>query len=98
MLRSIPLVLATLLVTASCAPISGNPQNQVIDDLKLDRRNPKGYCGNSSFENHSSKGSPLVADCLDIVKNMKADQNWVTVNLLLAVFQLLILVIIRLSP
>jgi hypothetical protein len=35
-------------------------------------------CGNSSFENQSSGGSPLISDCQILVDNIRGDGTWTT--------------------
>jgi hypothetical protein len=35
-------------------------------------------CGNSSFENQSSGGSPLISDCQILAENIRGDGTWTT--------------------
>jgi hypothetical protein len=38
-------------------------------------------CGNSSFENETSGGSPLIGDCLQLTNNLSGNGNWLLANL-----------------
>jgi hypothetical protein len=51
-------VLTTLLAVASVVPASLEARNSVND------------CGDSTFENQSSNGSPLIVDCQRIASNI----------------------------
>jgi hypothetical protein len=55
-------VLATILAVASAAP-SAEP-------ISLEARNSVNDCGDSTFENQSSDGSPLIVDCQKIASNI----------------------------
>ncbi|KID87249.1 hypothetical protein MGU_05659 [Metarhizium guizhouense ARSEF 977] len=45
------------------------------------RRNSVDDCGASTFENHSSNGSPLVADCRQIAANIANGGTWTVANI-----------------
>lgn len=38
----------------------------------------EGHCGDSTFDNATSGGSPLAADCLQLAGNVAGDGNWVS--------------------
>lgn len=44
--------------------------------IPLDRRNSVNDCGDSSFINQSSGGSPLISDCQQIAANIHAGGTW----------------------
>lgn len=49
------------------------------DQYPCSVNNGKDYCGDSSFENQTTDASPLVEDCLQIVKNIQGtDGSWNT--------------------
>ncbi|KAH7079713.1 putative necrosis-inducing factor-domain-containing protein [Paraphoma chrysanthemicola] len=56
----------TLLAVTQAAPAAG----------KLDARNWVNDCGDSTFVNQSSGGSPLIADCQQIVRNIAGGGTW----------------------
>jgi hypothetical protein len=73
MLYSTPLFIAALMATASCAPTSPSPQGAVVKALEA-RDN---HCGVSTFVNRSSGGSPKVADCQQMARNIAGGGTWV---------------------
>ncbi|KAF4340075.1 hypothetical protein FBEOM_6010 [Fusarium beomiforme] len=42
----------------------------------LSKRKSVNDCGDSTFENHSSGGSPLVSDCQQIARNIAGGGTW----------------------
>ena len=73
--RQIAMALATMLAVASCAPTSMDPRAQVVKYLEA--RDSINDCGDSSFTNESSSGSPTVSDCLQIATNIAGGGTWV---------------------
>lgn len=65
-------ILATVLTSALATPITIN-RDSPTEILKRDSIND---CEDSSFQNDTSSGSPLVADCQQIVANIAAGGTW----------------------
>ncbi|KAH7081154.1 putative necrosis-inducing factor-domain-containing protein [Paraphoma chrysanthemicola] len=76
MINPITLILATLLATATCAPVSSNAQADVVK--ALDARASINDCADSTFENQSSGGSPKVSDCQQMAANIAGGGTWTT--------------------
>ncbi|PPR05585.1 hypothetical protein CVT24_002786 [Panaeolus cyanescens] len=74
-LSSIGLALLTLVATSTAAP-SPMPQSNSATSLEIQSRTSINNCGNSSFENLTSNGSPLAADCLRIASNIAGGGSW----------------------
>lgn len=75
---STPLLVASLLAMASGAPTSLNPQDVAVKDLE--KRNSVNDCGDSTFVNQSSGGSPTVSDCQQIARNIAGGGTWVSLT------------------
>ncbi|KAJ4005880.1 hypothetical protein NW752_001123 [Fusarium irregulare] len=56
---------------AAAQPISENPTA-----LSFEKRGQEDMCGNSSFENKSTGGSPKVSDCQQIARNIAGGGKW----------------------
>ncbi|KAF4436166.1 hypothetical protein F53441_13310 [Fusarium austroafricanum] len=54
---------------ATASPVSENPSS-------LAKRAQYDMCGDSTFDNHSTGGSPLVKDCQKITRNIAGDGRW----------------------
>lgn len=66
----IALIWAALTSTIKCAPTS--PKR---DTFSL-RSAQTGWCGSSSFENETSKGSPLTKDCDQLAAHINGNADW----------------------
>ncbi|KAJ4361764.1 hypothetical protein N0V83_010704 [Neocucurbitaria cava] len=73
---STSLLVASLLALAYTAPTSSNPQGVAVE--RLTARNSVNDCGDSTFENQSSGGSPKVSDCQQITRNIAGGGTWRT--------------------
>ncbi|KAB8532537.1 hypothetical protein FH972_025482 [Carpinus fangiana] len=68
-------ILATFLAVAQAAPLTSlNPT--FAAKAKLVQRDSINDCGDSSFNNNSSDGSPTVADCQMIASNISGGGTW----------------------
>ncbi|KAF2830339.1 hypothetical protein CC86DRAFT_402385 [Ophiobolus disseminans] len=76
MLFTPTLLAAFLLATANAAPTSPSPQDAVGKALEI--RDSINDCGDSSFENQSSGGSPKVSDCQQMARNIAGGGTWTT--------------------
>ncbi|KAJ4369601.1 hypothetical protein N0V83_005363 [Neocucurbitaria cava] len=59
-------VIAALLAATSASPVAS----------KLDTRGSINDCGDSTFENQSSDGSPNISDCQQIATNIAGGGTW----------------------
>lgn len=66
---SASILLASLTTMASAAPTS------LATNILSKREN---RCENSTFENASSGGSPQIADCEQLARNIEGSGNWVS--------------------
>jgi hypothetical protein len=87
MLNPTSFIVAALLATASCAPVTSIPQGESTSSIQA--RGSINDCDDSSFTNASSGGSPLVADCKIMASNIAGGGTWVSRSLLF-VYSLLI--------
>ena len=71
----ITIALAALLAMASAAP---NPAPVSSPVNELETRASINNCGDSTFVNQSSGGSPRVEDCLRIARNIAGGGTWVS--------------------
>ncbi|KAK2758804.1 hypothetical protein FQN54_003496 [Arachnomyces sp. PD_36] len=62
------------LSSAASIPTQSLRKNAVSSDLT--KRESNDYCGDSSFENQTSGGSPLVSDCQQIITNIAGGGDW----------------------
>ena len=97
MTSKLALALATLFITAECAPAdtsaaavfaipsdpdvvytpgSANVTNPVKAGAGAVTKRAINDCGDSTFENKSSGGSPTVADCWTLYNNIVGDGTW----------------------
>lgn len=67
---STPILMASLLAIVSGAPTSVNPR-EILARASIND------CGDSSFINQSSGGSPKVSDCQQITRNIAGGGTWV---------------------
>lgn len=59
------------------ADVTESVRNQ--ENYPCNPNNGKDYCGETTFENQGSDASPLVSDCLQIIKNIEGtDGQWNT--------------------
>jgi hypothetical protein len=61
------------------AAVAGLGYNSTLDLMVLKADiNPESndYCGDSTFEDHTSEASPLAADCLRIAHNIRNGGSW----------------------
>lgn len=65
--------LTTLLAFAQAAPATSSEP-----DLQARSARHVNDCGKSTFENQSSKASPLVADCRQLARNIANGGTWVS--------------------
>ncbi|RHZ49226.1 uncharacterized protein CDV56_106401 [Aspergillus thermomutatus] len=72
-------VLATLIAVASAAP-APQTQNKNPAISALEKRFQVNDCGDSTFENQSSSGSPLVSDCQKIASNIASGGTWTVMS------------------
>ncbi|KAL4725816.1 hypothetical protein ACLX1H_006490 [Fusarium chlamydosporum] len=65
-------ILTLLMASLTAAqPVSQNPSA-----LSLEKRGQEDMCGDSTFENKSSGGSPKVDDCRQIARNIAGGGKW----------------------
>lgn len=68
---------------ADAAPVAGNAPLSTSNPAlraraQLGKRNSVNDCGDSTFVNQSSEGSPLISDCLQIAANIAGGGTWTT--------------------
>lgn len=71
--------LTTLLSLSSAASIAApvvrsSNHDEITPDLT--KRESNNYCGDSSFENETTGGSPSVSDCQKIMSNIAGGGDW----------------------
>lgn len=54
--------------------VSANPASEII--YTLNARASINNCGDSSFENQSTGGSPFISDCQQITRNIAGGGSW----------------------
>jgi hypothetical protein len=87
MLNPTSFIIAALLATVSCAPVTPTPRELASS---LEARGSINDCDDSSFINASSGGSPFVADCRVMASNIAGGGTWVSRLVLLGYFLLII--------
>lgn len=69
--------LAMLLASAMAAPLRHTPTNEnKVSPSVIFKRDAVNDCGDSSFENQTTGGSPAVEDCLQIAANIAGGGTW----------------------
>jgi hypothetical protein len=75
-------VAVLLAASAEAAPVSGADTTlyKSHPSALFDKRGSINHCGESTFENKSSRGSPTVSDCLQITRNIAGGGTWRTAH------------------